>query len=104
MMLPAKAEQKQEKAMLSKKNPREVYVSALDQLGITALKEVIFQYYFVDYELYQLEVADEQQLDALSQWAIVLEKNRMDSGFQVKVLSSREKMLKFKEKHGGTIQ
>jgi 50S ribosomal subunit-associated GTPase HflX len=91
-------------AMLSKMSSREVYVSALDQLGITELKEMIFQYYFVDYELSELNVADEQQLDALSQWAIVLEKNRMDNGFQVKVLSSRGKMLKFKEKHGGTIQ
>ena len=91
-------------ALLSKMSSREVYISALDQLGIAGLKEVIFQYYFADYELYQLEVADEQQLDALNQWAIVLEKNRIDDGFLVKILSSRQKMLKFKEKHGGTIQ
>jgi GTP-binding protein HflX len=91
-------------ALLSKKSPREVYVSAFERLGITDLKEIIFQNYFADYELFQLEVADEQQLDALSQWAIVLEKNRITGGFQVGVLSSREKMLKFKENHGGTIQ
>jgi len=91
-------------ALLSKMSSREVYISALDQLGIASLKEVIFQYYFADYELYQLEVADEQQLDALNQWAIVLEKNRIDDGFLVKILSSRQKMLKFNEKHGGTIQ
>jgi GTP-binding protein HflX len=90
--------------LLSKKSRREVYVSALDRLGIADLKEVIFQNYFADYESYQLEVADEQQLDALSQWAIVLEKNRIDDGFLVRVLSSRQKMLIFKEKHGGTIQ
>lgn len=91
-------------ALLNKMSSREVYISALDQLGIADLKEVIFQYYFADYELYQFEVADEQQLEALSQWAIVLEKNRIDDGFLVRVLSSRQKMLKFKEKHGGTIQ
>ena len=73
-----------------------------ERLGIAALKEEIFQNYFADYELFQLDVADEQQLDALSQWAIVLEKNRVDGVFQVDVLSSREKMLKFREKHGGT--
>ncbi len=73
-------------------------------MGIAALKEEIFQNYFADYERFQLEVADEQKLDALSQWAIILEKNRIDGVFQVGVLSSREKMLKFKEKHGGTIQ
>jgi GTP-binding protein HflX len=91
-------------ALLGKKGRREIYVSAVERLGITALKEEIFQNYFADYERFQLEIADEQQLDALSQWAIVLEKNRIDGYFQVDVLSSREKMLKFKEKHGGPIQ
>jgi GTP-binding protein HflX len=91
-------------ALLSKMSSREVYISALDQSGIADLKELIFQNYFADYELTQLEVADEQQLDALSQWAIILEKNRIGGAFQVKVLSSRGKMLKFREKHGGTIQ
>ena len=92
------------KALLNNKNPREIYISAVERLGITDLKEAIFQHYFADYELYQLEVADEQQLDALSQWAIVLEKNRSADVFRIGVLSSRKKMLKFKEKHGGTIQ
>jgi GTP-binding protein HflX len=91
-------------ALLGKKNRREVYVSAVERLGITALKEEIFQNHFADYELFQLEVADEQQLDALSQWSIVLEKNRINGVFHVGVLSSREKMLKFKEKHGGPSQ
>jgi len=90
--------------LLDKKGRHEVYVSAVERLGITALKEEIFQNYFFDYELFQLEVADEQQLDALSQWAIVLEKNRVAGAFQVNVLSSRGKMVKFREKHGGTIQ
>jgi GTP-binding protein HflX len=90
--------------LLNSNNPREIYISAVEQLGITALKEAIFQNYFADYELYQLEVADEQQLDALSQWAIVMEKNRIGGVFRVGVLSSREKMLKFKENHGGTVQ
>jgi GTPase len=91
-------------ALLKNQTPREIYISAAAGLGITALKEAIFQSYFADYELVQLEVADEQQLDALSQWAIVLEKNRSENGFSVGVLSSREKMLKFKENHGGTVQ
>jgi GTP-binding protein HflX len=90
--------------LLGKKSPRELYVSAVERLGITDLKEAIFQNYFADYELVQLEIADEQQLDALSQWAIVLDKNRIGGIFRVGVLSSREKMLKFREKHGGTIQ
>ena len=90
--------------LLNSNNPREIYISAVEQLGITALKEAIFRSYFADYELFQLEVADEQQLDALSQWSIVLEKNRSGGGFRVGVLSSREKMLKFKENHGGPIQ
>jgi len=91
-------------ALLGKKGRREVYVSAVERLGIAALKEEIFQNYFSDYERFQLEVADQQQLDALGQWAIVLENNRIDGHFQVGVLSSREKMLKFKEKHGGPSQ
>ena len=90
--------------LLGKRNLREVYISAAKGFGIPELKEEIFQYYFADYELFQLEIADEQQLDALSQWAIVVEKNRMESGFQVSVLSSRGKMLKFREKHGGPSQ
>jgi len=90
--------------LLRKSSPREIYISAATGLGIASLKEEIFQCYFADYELFQLEIADEQQLDALSQWSIVVEKNRLDSGFQVSVLSSREKMLKFREKHGGLSQ
>jgi GTP-binding protein HflX len=89
-------------ALLARQGRREIYVSAATGLGIAALKEEIFQNYFQDYELFRLDVADEQQLDALSQWAIVLEKNLVNGVFQVGVLSSREKMLKFREKHGGT--
>jgi len=91
-------------ALLRHQNPREVYISASERLGIYDLKRAIFQYYFADYESYRLEVADEQQLDALSQWAIVVETNRVDGVIQAGVLSSREKMLKFREKHGGVVQ
>jgi hypothetical protein len=40
----------------------------------------------------------------LSNWAIVLEKNRTAGGFQAGVLCSRGKMLQFKENHGGVIR
>lgn len=90
--------------LLALKNPGEVHVSAVAQSGIGALQEEIFKRYFSDYEFCTIEVADEQQLDALSNWAIVLEKNRVVGGFQAGVLCSREKMLQFKEKHGGVIR
>jgi 50S ribosomal subunit-associated GTPase HflX len=82
---------------------RQVYVSALAGAGIAALKEEIFRNYFADYERFQLRIADERQLDALNQWAIIVEKSRVDGGFEVVVLSSRKNMLKFREKHGGPI-
>ena len=91
-------------ALLGRQNPREVYISASERLGIDDLKGAIFRNYFADYESYRLEVADEQQLDALSQWAIVVETNRVDGVIRADVLSSREKMLKFREKHGGAVQ
>ncbi|MCX6557787.1 MAG: GTPase HflX [Candidatus Aminicenantes bacterium] len=91
-------------SLLGRRNPREVYISASERLGIGDLKGVIFRSYFADYESYRLEVADEQQLDALSQWAIVVETNRVDGLIRADVLSSREKMLKFREKHGGVVQ
>ena len=84
--------------------PGAVYVSAAQRLGLAALKEEIFRRYFSDYGSYTVEVADEQQLDALGRWAIVLEKNRVDGGFQAAVLCSLEKMLQFKETHGGVIR
>jgi len=84
-------------------NPGEVSISAAERSGFGALQEEIFKRYFSDYESYTVEVADEQQLDALSHWAIVLEKNRTAGGFQAAVLCSREKMLQFSEKHGGLI-
>jgi GTP-binding protein HflX len=90
--------------LLSRRNPGEVYVSAAERLGLPALKEEIFRRYFSDYEFCIIEVADDQQLEALSHWAIVLEKNPVDNGFRAGVLCSREKMLKFKEKHGGVIR
>jgi len=81
-----------------------IYISAAHALGLAALKEEIFSRYFSDYGAYTVDVADEQQLDALGRWAIVLEKDRVDGGFQARVLCSREKMLQFKERHGGTIR
>jgi GTP-binding protein HflX len=90
-------------ARADRNSPRQVYVSALQGAGIDELKQEIFRNYFTDYERFELRVDDEQQLDALSQWAIVVEKSRVDGGFDVAVLSSRKKMLKFREKHGGSI-
>jgi len=91
-------------ALLGRRNPREVYISASERLGISGLKQAIFSGYFADYESYRLEVANEQQLDALSQWAIVVATSRADGVIRADVLSSREKMLKFREKHGGAVQ
>jgi GTPase len=81
-----------------------IYISAAQPLGLPALKEEIFRRYFSGYGSYTVEVADEQQLDALGRWAIVLEKNRVEGGFQARVLCSLEKMLQFKETHGGAIR
>jgi GTPase len=85
-------------------NSGEVHVSATEGLGLQALKEEIFRRYFSAYESYTIEVADERQLETLGHWAIVLDKKQSESGFRAEVLCSREKMLKFKEKHGGVIQ
>jgi GTP-binding protein HflX len=81
-----------------------VYISAAEKIGLAALKEEVFRRYFADYAAYTVEVADEQQLDALGRWAIVLEKSRVEDGFRAAVLCSLEKMLQFRETHGGTIR
>jgi GTP-binding protein HflX len=81
-----------------------IYISAAHSLGLPALKEEIFNRYFSDYGAYTVDVADEQQLDALGRWAIVLEKDRVDGGFQARVLCNKKKMLQFKERHGGAIR
>jgi len=81
-----------------------VFVSATEGTGLAALKEEIFRRYFSDYGAYTVDVDDEQQLDALGRWAIVLEKSRVDAGFRAAVLCSREKMLQFRETHGGMIR
>jgi len=90
--------------LLARENPGDLYISAAERSGIDALQEEIFRRYFSDYEFCTIEVADEQQLDALGNWAIVLEKNRSVDGFKAGVLCSLEKMLQFKEKHGGVIR
>lgn len=90
--------------LLARENPGDLYISAAERSGIDALQEEIFRRYFSDYEFCTIEVADEQQLDALGNWAIVLEKNRTADGFKAGVLCSLEKMLQFKEKHGGVIR
>ncbi len=88
----------------ARSHPGEWYISAGERQGIPALQEEIFRRFFSDYQVCTIEVADEQQLDALGNWAIVLEKSRTDGGFQANVLCSQEKMLKFKEYHGGVIR
>ena len=90
--------------LLARKNPGEVYVSAATGSGVDSLQEEIFSRYFSDYEFRTVEVDDAQQLDALGNWAIVLEKNRTADGFQAGVLCSHEKMLQFRKKHGGVIR
>ena len=90
--------------LLARKNPGEVYVSAATGSGVDSLQEEIFSRYFSDYEFRTVEVDDAQQLDALGNWAIVLEKNRTTDGFQAGVLCSHEKMLQFRKKHGGVIR
>lgn len=84
--------------------PGQLFISASEGTGLATLKEVVFQSYFADYAAYTVELDDEQQLDALGRWAIVLEKSRVPGGFQAAVLCSREKMLQFRERHGGVIQ
>jgi GTP-binding protein HflX len=84
--------------------PGQVFVSATRGTGLDTLKEEIFKRYFSGYGAYTVDVADEQELDALANWAIVLEKNRVAGGFQASVLCSLEKMLQFRETHGGTIR
>jgi GTP-binding protein HflX len=81
-----------------------LYVSAAEKAGLAELKEEVFRRYFSDYGAYTVEVADQQQLDALGRWAIVLEKSRVGDGFRAGVLCSLEKMLQFKETHGGVIR
>jgi GTP-binding protein HflX len=82
----------------------ELHVSAAARLGVSDLQEEIFRRYFSSYESYTVEVADEQQLEALANWAIVLEKDRSGGGFQARVLCSLQKMLEFRETHGGVIR
>ncbi len=84
--------------------PGELHISAATKAGVSDLQEEIFKRYFGSYKSYTIEVADEQQLDALANWAIVLEKNRAGGGFQARVLCSLEKMLEFRETHGGVIR
>jgi GTP-binding protein HflX len=85
-------------------NSGEVHISAAERSGIVFLQEEIFARYFSDYKFCTIEVDDEHQLDALNNWAIVLEKSRTADGFRAGVLCQLEKMLQFKEKHGGTIR
>jgi len=84
--------------------PGQVFISATRGTGLDTLKEEIFRRYFSSYGAYTVEVADEQKLDALANWAIVLEKNHVEGGFQAAVLCSLEKMLQFRETHGGVIR
>gem|GEM_PF-2536070 len=82
----------------------QVLVSAIEGTGLATLKQEVFRRYFADYAAFTVDVDDEQQLDALGRWAIVLEKSRAGAGFRAAVLCSREKMLQFRETHGGVIR
>ncbi len=84
--------------------PGPLFISAIEGTGLAALKDEVFRRYFADYASYTVEVDDEQQLDALGRWAIVLEKSRAGAGFQAVILCSRGKMLQFRETHGGMIR
>jgi len=76
----------------------QVFVSAIEGTGLATLQQEVFRRYFADYAAFTVDVDDEQQLDALGRWAIVVEKSRVGAGFRAAVLCSREKMLQFSKR------
>lgn len=88
-------------------NSRRVFTSATKQQGLPALKQVIHDNYFNDYENYTLSIP--QHLvnpDSLKRWAIVLGIGKPDQNqeVQLEILCSTKNMLQFKEKYGGYVQ
>ncbi len=85
--------------------PGPLRVSALEGTGLDPLKEEVFRRHFGDYAPYTLEVEDERSLEAVSRWAIVLEKEPAPAGgLRARVLCSRENMLQFEESRGGVAR
>ncbi len=85
--------------------PGPLRVSALEGTGLDPLREEVFRRHFGDYAPYTLEVEDERSLEAVSRWAIVLEKEPAPAGgLRARVLCSRENMLRFEESRGGVVR
>lgn len=84
-----------------------VYISAKTGEGILKLKERVFQAFFSDYQSYSFQIpANEISLKSLEKWAIVLDVGSSSSSgiLSIQILSSKEKMLQFKETHRGVLQ
>lgn len=88
----------------NKVEKNEVFISAKENKGIPELKRVIFEKYFKDYELYKLTLPLHMvNPDAIKKWAIIVNKNIKNSQMDIEILCLKEKMLKFKDKHGGYL-
>jgi len=91
-------------ALVSKSDARELYLSARTGKGIPELKKVIGEMFFADFDSYTLAIRDPQfDIRSLDRWAIVVSQKNSDGIHYVDVLCSRERMRRFKEKHGGML-
>lgn len=82
-----------------------VYISAIENRGVTQLKKAIYKKYFKDFRPYTLAIPPKEvNLDSIKKWAIVVKQYYLDGRLNIDILSSKENMLKFKEKHGGYVK
>ncbi len=92
-------------SFLNQSNENEIFISAKENVGILNLKKIIFNKYFKDYERYTIAIPEDVfNINSIGKWLIIVNKSKKDDLIYIDVLSSKKKMIKFRQRYGGYIK
>ncbi len=90
---------------LNQSDKNEVFISAKENIGILKLKKFIFNKYFKDYERYMIVIPENVfNINSIRNWSIIINQSKKDGLIYIDVLSSKKKMIKFRQRYGGYVK
>ena len=92
-------------SFLSQSDKKGVFISAKENIGILKLKKIIFNKYFKDYERYMMVIPEDVfNINSIRKWSIIVNQSKKNGLIYIDVLSSKKKMIKFKQRYGGYVK
>lgn len=86
------------KSLLKKNRPPDfpnVYLSAKNKVGITALLRTMNSFLFRDMQIFYLKIPKKNEIHSFPNWAIVLKKRENETSHELKLMANPKYMLKY---------